>query len=301
MRLYKAELTTAVKHTNTTMGTKRAIITGANSGIGLATAKALATRSFDVVLLCRNEKKGQTALAAVKAANPDVQVDLITTDLANLDSVRQAATEIRQRFDRIDVLINNAGYTPATIEFASDGTELSFFASHVGHFVLTHALLDLMQQTAAKTGDVRIINLSSAAHAFGSKSRFFRHIDTMSTWAAYGDDKLANVLFTKALAKQLAGTGITAYSVHPGVVRTSFGSDTPGFIGQALKLAAPLMRSPDKGAQTSVFLASAPLKAIGASSNGGYFADSRPKRTANRDVTDANAEWLWTKSMQYVQ
>lgn len=283
------------------MGTKRAVITGANSGIGLATAKALAVRSFDLVLICRNEKRGQAALAEVKAANPDVQVDLITADLGNLNSVRQAAADIRQRYDRVDVLLNNAGYTPATIEFAPDGTELSFFSSHVGHFVLTHELLDLLKKTADKTEDVRIINLSSAAHAFGSKSRFFRHIDNLSTWSAYGDDKLANVLFTKGLATHLAGTGITAYSVHPGVVRTSFGSDTPGFIGQALKLAGPLMRSPEKGAQTSVFLASAPLKAIGESNNGGYFADSRPKKTTNRDVTDANAEWLWEKSMAYVQ
>lgn len=282
------------------MGTKRAIITGANSGLGLATAKALAVRSFDIVMLCRSEQRGRAAQAEVHKANPAVQVDLVTVDLGDLDSVRRAADTINTTYDRIDVLLNNAGYTPASIEFTADGVEKSFFASHIGHFVLTNQLTNLLRKTAAETGDVRIINLSSAAHLFGRKARFFRHIDDLSTWAAYGDDKLANVLFAKGLARHLAGTGITAYSVHPGAVRTNFGSDTPGVIGQVLKLAGPLMRSPEKGAQTSVFLASAPLKAIGLDNNGGYFADSRPKSSSNRDISDDNANWLWEKSMAYL-
>ena len=282
------------------MGTKTALITGANAGLGLATAKALAQRSFDLILLCRSEQKGQIALTEVRKANPAVKVDLLMADLANLDSVRQAAAQINRDYQQLDVLINNAGYTPATIEFTADGIEKSFYASHVGHFVLTYHLLDLLKKTAAETGDVRIISLSSAAHMLGRKARFFRHIDDLSTWGAYGDDKLANLLFAKALAKHLAGTGITAYSVHPGAVRTNFGSDTPGFFGQVLKVAAPLMRTPEKGAQTTVFLASAPLKAIGEQNNGGYFADSQPKRISNRDATDENAEWLWEKTMAFV-
>ncbi|GAB3561444.1 SDR family oxidoreductase [Spirosoma luteolum] len=282
------------------MGVKRAVITGANSGLGLATAKALAQRSFDLVLVCRSEERGRVAQADVQKANPAVQVDLITADLGNLESVRTAADTIAATYDRIDVLVNNAGYTPAAIEFTPEGIEKSFYASHLGHFVLTNRLIDTLKKTAAQTGDVRIINLSSAAHLLGRKARMFRHIDNLSTWAAYGDDKLANALFARALAQHLAGTGITSYSVHPGAVRTSFGSDTPGFVGQLLKLAGPLMRTPEKGAQTSVFLASAPLKAIGESNNGGYFADSRPKGSSNRDLNDANAEWLWQQSVAYL-
>ena len=282
------------------MKNKTVLITGANSGLGLATAKALAKKSFDLIILCRNEKKGQDAMNDIKRDTPTVKISLVLADLANLDSVREAAKKINEEYPRLDVLINNAGYTPATIEFTPDGIEKSFYASHVGHFVLTWHLLDLLKKTAAETGDVRIVNLSSAAHFLGKKARFFRHIDDLSTWSAYGDDKLANVLFTKELAYKLAGTGIRAYSVHPGAVSTNFGSDTSGFVGKLLKVASPLMRSPETGAKTSIFLASSPLKSIGERNNGNYFADSKPKAVSNGDVTDENAEWLWEKSVPFV-
>lgn len=282
------------------MGTKTALITGANSGLGLATAKALAQRSFDLIMLCRNEQKGREAQTQVQKANPAVRVTVVAADLADLDSVRRAAQIIKTDYQRLDVLINNAGYTPATIEFTLDGVERSFFASHIGHFVLTDGLMDLLKTTAEQTGDVRIISLSSAAHALGRKARFFRRIENLSTFSAYGDDKLANLLFARSLATKLAGTGITAYSVHPGAVRTNFAGDTPGFIGQLFRVAAPLMRSPERGAETTVFLASAPLKSIGERNNGGYFADSRPAAVRNRDATDDNAEWLWQRSLSYL-
>ncbi len=281
------------------MDTKTALITGANSGLGLATAHALAKRSFDLLLLCRNRQKGHDAQAAIQKSNSGVRVDLVIGDLADLDSVRRAAQTINRSHSRLDVLINNAGYTPATLEFTPDGIEKSFYASHVGHFVLTYHLLDLLKKTAAETGDVRIINLSSAIHTLGRKARFFRRIDNLSAWSAYGDDKLANVLFAKAAARRLDGMGITSYSVHPGIVRTNFGQDTPGFAGRLVQLAAPFMRSPDRGAQTSVFLASAPIKAIGDRNNGGYFVDSQPRSTRNSDVTDENADWLWQKSLAF--
>lgn len=278
---------------------KTALITGANSGLGLATARALAQRSFNLILVCRSEQKGRDALAEVQKANPVVQVDLITADLANLDSVRQAAKQVSTSYDRLDVLINNAGYTPPKLEFI-DNIEKSFYASHIGHFVLTHHVMDLLKKTAAQTGDVRIINLSSAAYLGGRTARFFRRIDDLSPTFAYCDDKLANLLHAKELAKQTAGQGITAYSVHPGAVRTNFGGDTPGFLGKVFALAGPLMRTPEKGAQTTVFLASAPLKAIGERNNGGYFADTQPKKVYNRDATDEKAAWLWEKTMPFV-
>lgn len=287
------------------MGFKTALITGANSGLGLATARALAQRSFDLVLLCRNQQKGREAQADVQRANPAVKVDLITADLANLDSVRQAAEQIKVKYPKIDVLINNAGYTPAKLEFVdgingSSPIEKSFFASHIGHFVLTYHLMDALKAAGAATGDARVISLSSAAYLGGRTSRFFRKIDDLSPTFAYCDDKLANLLFAKELAKQTAGQGITAYSVHPGAVRTNFGSDTPGFLGKVFSLAGPLMRTPEKGAQTSIFLASAPLKAIGERNNGAYFADSAPKTPRNRDATDEKAKWLWEKTMPFV-
>ena len=285
---------------NKAMGTKTALITGANSGLGLATAKALAVRSFDLILVCRDQHRGQTALADVQRANPQSKVDLVISDLGNAESIRRAAEYVNETYSRLDVLIANAGYTPARIAFTPEGVEQSFYDSHIGHFRLLHHLTDLLKRTAAQTGDVRIISLSSAAHALGRKSRFFRRIDDLALFSAYGDDKLANVLFAKGAAHQFAGTGVRAFSVHPGAVKTNFGADTPGFVGQLFRLATPFMRTPEVGAQTSVFLASAPLKAIGESNNGGYFADNRPKATINRDVTDANADWLWEKSLAYL-
>lgn len=284
---------------------KTALITGANAGLGLATAKALAQRNFNLILLCRDEQKGLKAKAEVQQANPAVGVELVLADLVDLDSVRAAAGYVIDHYDRLDVLINNAGYSPQKIEFitsekATQGIEKSFFANHIGHFVLTYHLLPLLRRTAAQTGDVRVINLSSGAYRLGRKEHFFRRIDTLSTLQAYCDGKLANLLFAKGLALKEAGTGITAYAVHPGVVRTNFGNDALGFMQVMLSLARPFMQTPEKGAKTSVFLASAPLNAIGERNNGGYFQDSKPKAVVHRDISDTNADWLWEKSMVFV-
>lgn len=279
---------------------KIALITGANSGIGLATAKALARQSFDLILLCRNKQKGLAAQQEIKQTAPGTHVELLETDLGNAESIRQAADFIKTHYTHLDVLIANAGYSPTQLEFTPDGIEQSFYDSHIGHFRLVYYLTDLLRKTAAQTGDVRIISLSSAAHMMGQKARFFRHIDNLSLLSAYGDDKLANLLFAKGVAHQFAGTGIRAYSVHPGVVRTNFGAGLQGLMGVALKLASPFMRSPEKGAQTSIFLATAPLQAIGEQHNGAYFVDSKPKTTRNPDVTDANANWLWEQTLRYV-
>ncbi|AQG78077.1 SDR family NAD(P)-dependent oxidoreductase [Spirosoma montaniterrae] len=279
---------------------KTALITGANSGLGLATARALAQRSVNLILLCRSERKGREAQLSIQQANPAVRVDLITADLADLASVRRATVQVREQYDTLNVLINNAGYTPARIEFTPEGIEKSFFASHIGHFVLTHELLDLLKKSATATEPARVVTLSSAAYLGGRTSRFFRRIETLSPTLAYCDDKLANLLFAKELAKRTAGQNIVSYSVHPGAVKTNFGADTPGFLGKVFALVGPLMRTPERGAETSIFLASAPLKAIGERNNGAYFADSRPKTTYNGDITDEKAAWLWEKSLVYL-
>ena len=282
------------------MGTKTALITGANSGLGLATAKALAQRSFDLILLCRSEQKGRAAQAEVQKANPAVTVNFFTADLADLDSVRRAAGLINTQYPKLDVLINNAGYSPARLEFV-DGIEKSFYASHIGHFVLTSLLLDSLKRAGADAnGPARVISLSSGAYLGGRTSRFFRRIEDLSLTFAYCDDKLANLLFARELARRTAGQGIVSYSVHPGAVRTGWGTDTPGILGTVLSLARPLMRTPEKGAQTTVFLASAPLKSIGERNNGGYFSDSAPKKTCNPDITDEKAAWLWEKTLPFV-
>jgi NAD(P)-dependent dehydrogenase (short-subunit alcohol dehydrogenase family) len=279
------------------MTKKLALITGANSGIGLATAKALAHRGFDLILLVRNEKKGAEAQAEIQKANPNSQVDLVIASLDDIGSIKRAAEQVSTTYNRLDVLINNAGYTPVKLEFNEQNIEKSFYASHVGHFALTWYLTDLLKKTAAETGDVRVVNLSSAAHMGGKVSRMFRRIDNLSPMYAYCDDKLANVLFTKGLVNHFEGTGIRSFSVHPGVVRTNFAGDTTGFFKTMLTLAAPFMRTPEKGAETSIFLAAAPLKSIGERNNGAYFTDLTPKKTRSSDVTDKNVNWLWDKTL----
>ena len=284
------------------MGTKTALITGANSGLGLATAKALAQRSFDLILLCRSDQKGRQAQAEVQKANPAVTVNFVSADLADLDSVRRVAGQVTANYPKLDVLINNAGYTPGRIEFV-EGVEKSFYASHIGHFVLTNLLLDSLKRAgsdAEGNGPARVISLSSAAYLGGQTSRLFRKIDDLSPLLAYCDDKLANLLFARELARRTAGQGVVSYSVHPGAVRTNFAANTPGLLGKVFSLAGPLMRTPERGAETSVFLASAPLKLIGERNNGGYFADSAPKSTYNRDITDEKAAWLWEKTVPYL-
>ncbi len=273
---------------------KTALITGANAGLGLATAKALARRGFNLILLCRTESTGKPAVEAIQQINPAVSVDLVTADLTDLAAVRRAAEAVRSRHNRIDVLLNNAGYSPSKIEFVND-IEKSFFANHIGHFVLTNALLPLLENHADEPA--RIISLSSAAYMGGRKERFFRRIENLSTLFAYCDGKLANLLFAREAAKRFAGQNIRAYSVHPGVVRTNFGGDMPGIGQLVIGLMRPFMRTPEQGAETSIYLASAAPDRIGEANNGAYFADYRPQTTHNRDITDANAAWLWEQSI----
>ncbi len=272
---------------------KTVLITGANAGLGLATATALAKRNVNLILHCRTETTGRPTVEAIQRVNPTISVDLITADLTDLVAVRQAAEVVKSRHTRIDVLINNAGYSPTQIEFVN-GIEKSFFANHVGHFVFTNALLPLLEN---HTDDpARLIMLSSSAYMAGQKARFFRRIENLSPLLAYCDGKLANLLFAQEAARRWTDRHIRAYSVHPGVVNTNFGSNMSGLGEVALRLMRPFMRSPEQGAETSVYLASAPLSSIGEANNGAYFANLRPQPTRNRDITQANGEWLWAMS-----
>ncbi|SOD90714.1 SDR family NAD(P)-dependent oxidoreductase [Spirosoma fluviale] len=279
---------------------KTALITGANVGIGLATAKALARRGFNLILLCRNEAKGREALTTLQRINPAVTVQLVLADLTDTESIRRAAEQVKATHSQLDVLINNAGYSPDRIEFVGS-IEKSFFANHIGHFVLTYHLLDLLKAA----GEARVINLSSAAYMLGKASRFFQHDKKLSLLAAYGDGKLANVLFTRELATRYADSGITAYAVHPGVVKSNFGSNFTGPIQLLMSMARPFMRSPERGAETSVYLATAPIDVLTrkegkAGGSGGFFADSAPKLVKHVDNINRQATDLWEKSMAFV-
>lgn len=273
------------------------LITGANSGIGLATAKALAEQQYQLILLVRSQQKADETKAAILKHTPNAQLDFYLVDLTALGSVKKAAEAIKAKYTSLDRLINNAGYSPVGISFTADGYEKSFVANHLGHFVLTMNLLDLLK----KSPESRVINLSSAAHSFGKVNRLFQKNNTkLSDIGAYGDGKLANVLFTKGLAKYEKDSSITAYSVHPGVVKSNFGSDMNGFLKIGFALARPFMISVEKGAETSIYLATTDLQNL-RFRNGYYFAKSKPASILNNGVTNESIEWFWQKSLDAVK
>lgn len=279
------------------MSKKIALITGANSGVGLATAKGLAMEGFDLILLVRSEAKAKATKEIILQRFKDVKIEFEIADLEDIESVKLAAEQIRKRHTKIDRIINNAGYSPDKISFTKDGYEKSFVANHLGHFALTTHLLDLVEAS----GEGRIINVSSAAHAFGKFSRFLIKNDkNLSAFKAYGDGKLANILFTKGLTKRLVGKPILAFSLHPGVVGTNFGGNFTGFSSFIVKLAKPFMISSEEGAETSIFLATTPLENV-KKDNGKYFAKCRVKATNSNDITTDNINWLWEKSLEIVE
>lgn len=198
-----------------------AFITGANSGLGQETARAMAARGAHVVLAGRDQAKLDEAVAAIFATVPNAQLDTITVDLASLESIRAATSRARQRFTRIDLLINNAGVMATPFEHTADGFERQFGTNHLGHFALTAELMPLIEAGAAK----RIVNLSSRGHHMGPV-----HFDDPNfvhrpydPWASYGQSKTANVLFSVGIEARYAVMGIHAYAVHPGGIETNLG------------------------------------------------------------------------------
>ena len=270
------------------------LITGANSGIGLATAKALALQQYRLILLVRSQQKAEETESEILKHTPNAQLDFYLADLTDFASVKKAAEAIKAKYTSLDRLINNAGYSPVGISFTADGYEKSFVANHLGHFVLTMNLLDLLKNSS----ESRVISVSSLAHGFGKVSRLFQKKNTkLSDFAAYGDGKLANILFTKGLAKYEKESSITAYSLHPGVVKSNFGSDMGGLLKISFALGRPFMISVEKGAETSIYLATTDLQNL-RFRNGYYFAKSKPVSTYNNGITHENVEWFWQQSLE---
>jgi retinol dehydrogenase 12 len=269
--------------------TKTALITGANSGIGLATAKLLAQKGFHIILLCRKQLAGEQIAKELMQLNTAIIAQCYAVELSDFESIKKAAADILLAFPRIDVLVNNAGYYPDAIEYVH-GVEKTTYASHIGHFLLTRLLMPALERSP----EARIINVSSAAHQMGRIARPFQQTESVSAIKAYGDAKLANVLFTMGLAKRLPAH-ITTYSLHPGVVSTRFASETTGLMGFLVRLGSRFLMTPEKGAATSVYLATEPIAHIQADS-GKYFDKCKVKKSPARDLTADKAEWLWEKS-----
>jgi NAD(P)-dependent dehydrogenase (short-subunit alcohol dehydrogenase family) len=274
---------------------KTVVITGANTGIGKETAVGLAEMGATLVLACRNRAKAEVATADVKARSGSEDVHLVDLDLADLDSVAQCAKEVLDRFDRLDVLINNAGLQLKQRTTTKQGFETTFGVNHLAHFRLTDLLLDRVRASAP----ARIVNLSSVGHNFargGLPWDDLQHDTTRYTAnGAYCESKLANILFTRELARRLPAEEVTVNAAHPGAVRSEFGSseDMGKLYGAFMKAGGPFLISPKAGARTSIYLASSPEVE---GKTGGYYVRRKLHRGSKQSRDADAARRLWTVS-----
>ena len=260
---------------------KLAIVTGANSGVGLETARGLLARGFRVVLAVRDVAKGEAAARTIGGG------EVMRLDVADLASARAFAKELLARHERLDVLVNNAGIHSARQEVTPQGHGSTFATNHLGHFLLTKLLLDLLKRSAPS----RVINVASEAHRYARMD--LDRLDEAGI-VGYNRSKLANVMFTYALARRLEGTGVSVFAVHPGIVRTGWARGRgSGIFRFGTALASPFMSSPEKGARTSLYAATSPDLD---GRTGLYLVRERVARSsaASRDV--AMQERLWTLS-----
>ena len=272
-----------------------ALVTGGNTGIGLETCVSLAAQGHDVVLTSRDARRGDAARDEIVERSGNDAVDVMALDLARFLSVRQFAAEYLARYDRLDILIHNAGVVLSSRRETEDGNETTFQVNHLGPFLLDA----LLRERVIASGNARIVVVSSDAHRSARNGLDFDDLQTANrryrAFQAYGRTKLANILFTRELARRLAGTDVTANAVHPGFVATRFARD--GDTGMLGRIVMPLLRpaalSPAQGAQTSVYVASAPeLDGI----TGGYWVKSAPATPTTAAQDDRAAARLWEAS-----
>jgi NAD(P)-dependent dehydrogenase (short-subunit alcohol dehydrogenase family) len=274
----------------TTMRDKVVMITGANSGIGKAASLALAKMGANVAMVARNKERGEAAKSEVIRKSENNSVDLLLADLSSLESVRQLAAEFRKKYSKLHVLINNAGLFNQRRRVTPDGFENTFATNYLAPFLLTNLQLDLLKVSAPS----RIINVSSVGHYNGHI-----HFDDLNLekeyggWKAYGQSKLALVLFTHELAKKLQGTGVTVNAVHPGTVATNIWTRPLGPVGFIMALPKLFMTSPEKGAETIVYLASSnEVEGL----NGEYLEKLKLKKSSDESYDEDIAQRLWDVS-----
>lgn len=271
---------------------KICIVTGANSGIGKETARGLATMGAHVVMVCRNAEKGQAALEEIRREPGVHQVDLLIAELASQPSVRDLASHIHANYQRLDVLVNNVGAMFSQRRLSPDGLEMTMALNHLGVFLLTLLLLDMLKASAPS----RIVNVSSAAHERAkidlNDLQFERR--KYSGFGAYGQSKLMMNLFTMELARRLKGTGVTVNSLHPGLVATNFGSEGGAAVFKLIfGLLRPFMLSSEQGSQTTLHVATSPE---GAERSGEYFSKSKVAKQNPLALDPQLAAKLWQVS-----
>lgn len=271
---------------------KTILVTGGNAGIGLETAKALAAKGGHVVIVSRNEQKGKDALAEINAQATGPKAELLVADLASQKQVRQLAATFIEKYDRLDVLVNNAGAFFSEYGETEDGIERQFAINHLAPFLLTNLLLDRLKASAP----ARVVTVASRAHYRGTIN--FDDVYHKKNYdgfrRAYSQSKLANVLFTIELSRKLEGTGVTATCLHPGVVSTPIAQkESSGIYRLGWSLLRPFMITPEQGATTSIHLASSPeVEGV----TGKYF-DKCKAKDVNPEAADREiAAKLWQLS-----
>jgi retinol dehydrogenase 14 len=269
------------------MGGKTVLITGGTSGIGKATAVALAAMGANVVVVGRNQERGEAAVGEIRARSHSESVELMLADLSVQAEVRGLAEEFQGRHDRLDVLVNNAGLVQSKRTETADGIETTLAINHLAPFLLTNLLLGRLEKSAPS----RVITVSSEAQRWGTMN--FEDMQSRRKYRGfpvYGMTKLANIMFTYELAERLNGTGVSANCVHPGSVSTNFGQNNRGPMALFFRTFKPFMRSPEQGADTLVWLASSP-EVDGIS--GKYFSDRKEIEAKKVAYERAARRRLW--------
>ncbi|MGA9486274.1 MAG: SDR family oxidoreductase [Methylocella sp.] len=269
---------------------KTVVITGGTSGIGEIAAEQLAQMGARIVLIARDKSRGEATLARLRERAPGLAHTVRYADLARIPEMKRVAAQIAESEPRIDVLINNAGAMFGSRQLTGDGLEYTFALNHMAYFVVTKGLRERLQASAP----ARVINTSSGAHR-GARLDFddLQLVKDFSAMKAYSRSKLCNILFTRELSRRLHGTGVTANCLHPGFVATRFGDQSGGLISRFIGLAKLFAISPEKGAETLVYLASSPDVA---ETTGAYFYKCRPITPSQAALDDRAAILLWERS-----
>jgi len=267
------------------MDGKISMITGANSGLGKATAIGLAKLNATVVMVCRDKERGENAREEIINKTGNKQVDLLICDLSSKEQIQKLVKEFKEKYQNLHILINNAGIMLKKRELSVDGIEMNFAVHVLAPFLLTNLLLDVLKKSAPS----RVINVTSAAHKRAKMD--FEDLQSENKkyrlFTVYGISKLGEMLITYELSRKLEGTGVTVNAVHPGVVNTNLGRDQSKF---SQWFARTFFKSPEEGAKTSIYLASSPdVEGI----TGKYFINSEPRQSSEESYNLENAEKLW--------
>ncbi len=279
---------------NNGMTGKVVLVTGGTAGIGEVAARELARQGARVVIVGRNPQKTATVADQIKSQSGNPAVEYLLGDLSLKSEVRRVASEFKQRYDRLDVLLNNAGGFFSQRQLTGEGLEYTFALNHLNYFLLTSSLLDLLQAT----GKARVVNVSSGAHVM-AKLNFddLQNEQKYSGWGVYSQSKLMNIYFTYEMARRV-NHGLTVNALHPGFVATNFGLNNRGLMGWGVRLSQKLFaRTPEKGAETSIYLASSP-EVEGVS--GKYFADCRAIQSSPVSYQLEPARQLWETSEKLI-